>query len=226
MPVKRTGTEYQSTTTGVVMHKSVQQAFAGALLSTLALSAQADQLSGGLHPVLSFGITGGGDTIATTKYSNGTSQDIKAGGLVQFGGGVLWQATDVPLATQFTVNYHVDDTTASNGSATFDRVPIELSLFYTGVDKWRFGGGVRFVQSPKYKGHIDNVSDKSLNFKNTTGALIEAGYGFTPHMWLSLRFVSEKYQPTTYTNNGVTTDVSNTSSYDGSHIGLNFMYAF
>ena len=208
------------------MQQSVQRACAIAFFSTIALSAQADQLSGGLHPVLNAGLTFGGDTIATTYYSNGSSQDIKAGGLIQLGGGVLWQAIDFPLATQFTVNYHVDDTSASNGNATFDRVPIELTFFYTGVDKWRFGAGARFVQSPKYKSHIDNVSDKQLNFKNTTGALVEAGYGFTPHMWVSLRYVSERYQPTTYTENGVTTDVSGTRSYDGSHVGLTFTYAF
>lgn len=209
------------------MHKSVQRTFVVTALSVLAMSAQAaGQLDGGLHPVLSIGLTGGGDTIATAKYSNGTSQNINAGGLVQLGGGVLWQASDIPLATQFSVNYHVDGFSASNGDGTFDRMPIELAFFYTGVDKWRFGGGVRFVQSPKYKSHIDNVSDQQLNFKNTTGLLIEGGYGFTPHMWLSLRLVSEKYKPTTYTANGVTTDVSNTASYDGSHIGLNFMYAF
>jgi hypothetical protein len=208
------------------MVKAVQKTLAIAVLSTLATSAYADQLEGGFHPLVNVGITGGGDTIATTQYSNDTSQDIKAGGLFQFGGGVLWQATDIPLATQFTVNYHVDDTTASNGSATFDRVPIELTLFYTGVDKWRFGGGVRFVQSPKYRGHIDGVSDQAINFKNTTGALVEIGYGFTPHMWLNLRFVSESYQPTTYTENGVTTDVSGAQSFDGSHVGLNFVYAF
>jgi hypothetical protein len=208
------------------MYKAVQKSLAIAVLSTLAMSAHADQLTGGFHPVVNVGITGGGDTIATTQYSNSTSQDIKAGGLFQIGGGVLWQATDMPLATQFTVNYHVDDNTASNGSATFDRVPIELTLFYTGVDKWRFGGGVRFVQSPKYRGHIDGVSDQAINFKNTTGALVEIGYGFTPHMWLNLRFVSESYQPTTYTENGVTTDVSGAQSFDGSHVGLNFVYAF
>ncbi|HEY8100894.1 MAG TPA: hypothetical protein VIF82_09070 [Burkholderiaceae bacterium] len=208
------------------MHQAVQRYLAITVLSALAMPVQADQLSGGLHPVLNAGLTFGGDTIATTQYTNGTSEDIKAGGLIQLGGGVLWQATDLPLATQLTVNYHVDDTTASNGNATFDRVPIELAFFYTGVDKWRFGGGARFVQTPKYRSHIDGVSDKALNFKNTTGALVEVGYGFTPHMWVNVRYVSERYKPTTFTNNGVTTDVSGSPSYDGSHVGVNFMYAF
>jgi hypothetical protein len=209
-----------------MMYKAVQRSLAIAVLSALTMAAHAEQLSGGLHPVLQFGLTGGGDTISTTYYSNGTSENINAGGLVQLGGGVLWQSSDMPLATQFSVNYHVDDTSASNGSSTFDRVPIELTFFYTGVDRWRFGAGVRFVQTPRYRSHVDGVSDESLNFKNTTGALVEIGYGFTSHAWLNLRLVSEKYQPTTYTKNGVTTDVSNSPSYDGSHIGLNFVYAF
>jgi hypothetical protein len=208
------------------MHKFVQRSLAIAALSSIAVTAQAAPLDGGLHLVLNAGITGGGDTIATAHYSNGTSESIKAGGLLQLGGGLLWQATSIPMATQITANYHVDDITASNGNAKFDRIPIELTFFYTGIDKWRFGAGARFVQSAKYTSHVDNGNDESMDFKDTTGALIEVGYGFTPHMWLNLRFVSERYRPKTDTFNGVTVNASNLRSYDGSHIGLNFLYAF
>jgi hypothetical protein len=162
----------------------------------------------------------------TAHYTDGSSDSIKAGGLFQLGGGLLWQATTIPMATQITANYHVDDITASNGNAKFDRVPIELTFFYTGVDKWRFGAGARFVQSAKASSHVDGGNDESVDCKDTTGALVEIGYGFTPHMWLNLRFVSERYQPKTHTLNGVSTDVSNSPSVDGSHIGLNFVYAF
>jgi hypothetical protein len=208
------------------MKESVKQLLLVTALSTITLSAHAEPVSGGLHFVLNGGLTFGGDTVDTATYTNGDSVSIKAGGLVQFGGGGLWQLTDIPMATQLTVNYHVDDATAQNGSATFDRTPIELTFFYTGVDKWRFGAGARFVQSPKYKYHVDGGTDKSVSYKSTTGVLVEVGYGFTQHAWANLRFVSEKYQPTSQTVNGVTTNMSNSPALDGSHIGLNFVYVF
>ncbi|MFZ6747356.1 hypothetical protein [Undibacterium sp. Ren11W] len=49
-----------------------------------------------------------------------------------------------------------------------------------------------------------------------TGAVIEAAYGFTPHLWLSVRAESEKYQQ----------DVPYGKFYNGSHVGVNFAYQF
>ncbi|CAN5904912.1 hypothetical protein BH11PSE12_BH11PSE12_34430 [soil metagenome] len=208
------------------MSKFVQRAVAIAALSTLAIAAQAAELSNGLHFVLNAGITGGGDTLATVNYVGGSSQNIKAGNLFQLGGGVLWHASTMPLETQITLNYHIDDTSATNGSVKFERVPLEVAAFYTGVQKWRFGGGVRYVTAPKYTSQINGGANETVDFKNSIGALVEAGYGFTPHAWLNVRYVAEKYQPKTYTRNGVATDVSGTRSFSGNHVGINFLYAF
>lgn len=213
------------------MIKSASRFLAIAALSTCAMSVQAKEvkspsLGSGFHFLLNAGITGGGDKIGTVTYTNGTSQDITAGGLFHFGGGVLWQAPDTPLALEATVNYHVDDTNASNGSVSFTRIPVEAIAYYTGLPRWRFGAGARFVSSPEYKSEITGISNRTLKFKNTVGAIVQVGYGFTPHAWVNVRYVVEKYQPTTYTNNGVTSDVSNTPSFNGSHAGVNFTYAF
>lgn len=180
-----------------------------------ATGAQAEHTSAGAHALLSFGITGGGDEVGYLKYADGNNVKLHAGGLVQFGAGGLWQFADLPVATSLTVNYHVDRANAKNASARFQRTPIELLAYYTGAGKWRVGGGARFVTAAKGVVEFEGRSGSS-GFTSNTGAVIEAGYGFTPHLWLSVRAVSEKYQE----------DIPYGKSYDGSHIGVNFVYQF
>lgn len=170
--------------------------------------------------MMSAGITFGGDKIASAQFTDGTSQDIRAGGLVQIGGGLIWESQDMPIAASLSVNYHVDDTSASNGSATFSRIPVEAIVYYTGVDKWRFGVGARFVNSAKFTAHIDGEDDTNVKFDNTTGALIEVGYKLSPKAWVNGRIVSEKYKPSGYDGFG------NVKSLDGTHGGVNMLYEF
>ncbi|HEV7618842.1 MAG TPA: hypothetical protein VGO51_12160 [Burkholderiaceae bacterium] len=198
--------------------------FAAALAAPLVV--QAANNDTGLHFVLSGGLTFGGDTIYTANYTNGTSVDITGGGLVQLGAGALWQYDTIPLALSFTANYHVDNTTATNGEAKFSRMPYEAIAYYTGVDRWRFGVGLRSVHSAKSTAEI-NGARTTTTYKNTTGAVIEAGFGITQNSWINVRYVSEKYQPDRFTaTNGQTITVINGKSVDGSHIGVNFLYKF
>jgi hypothetical protein len=208
------------------MKKILLPALLAAALAVPLVAQAANNDTAGLHFVLSGGLTFGGDTIYTANYTNGTSVDIKGGGLVQLGAGALWQYDTIPLALSFTANYHVDSTTASNGEAKFSRTPYEAIAYYTGVNRWRFGAGLRSVHSAKATAEI-NGARETLTFKNTTGAVIEAGFGITPKAWINVRYVSEKYQPDRFTaTNGQTTTVINGDSVDGSHIGVNFLYQF
>ena len=66
--------------------------------------------------LLGIGLTGGGDTLITVPFTDGSRDDIKAGELVQLYGGGEFRLAD-RLALQATVGYHVNDTrAASNGS--------------------------------------------------------------------------------------------------------------
>ncbi len=194
-------------------------------LSALTFSASAEGAQPGAHFILNGGLTAGGDQVATVHYTNGHSVNLHAGGLLQIGAGMLWQF-DAPVALALTANYQVDSANGRNGDATFDRTPLELLAYYTGTPKWRFGGGVRFVQSPKYVGHVDGYADDTIDFDNSTGAVAEIGYGFNQHMWLNFRYVSEKYQPNRVSSGGVSSSGSNFASVNGSHAGINFTYQF
>ncbi len=175
----------------------------------------------GLHIVVNGGMTYGGDTIATAVYTNGDTADLKGGALMQFGVGGLYQFETRPLALMLSANYHFDSISGSNGSISFNRFPIEVLAYYTGKERFRIGGGMRFINSPEYSGLTNNAT-----FESTTGIVAEVGYQVAPQAWLNFRFVSEKYQLKTYTTYGTTYSGAGTSPYSGSHLGVNFTYEF
>lgn len=72
----------------------------------------------------------GGETLATTYYDNGDSQDVTTGGLVDLRAGLEYRLTNSPVALQMAVAYHVGNTTAKNGSLKFSRFPVELVGMY------------------------------------------------------------------------------------------------
>jgi hypothetical protein len=150
--------------------------------------------------VLYGGLTFGGDELAEAQVTTlppyggayTYTDTVRAGGLVQFGAGVLWQPSDVPLAVQATVGYHADSINADNGDISFTRVPFEALAFYTGVPRWRFGGGARFVRNAELE--YDFGRRDVFRFKDTTGVVLEAGYEVAPRFWINLRYVDEDYE--------------------------------
>ncbi|WP_420474897.1 outer membrane beta-barrel protein [Noviherbaspirillum sp. ST9] len=209
------------------MKKYNWHAAAAAALLLCATSSQAQEAASTLRFVATAGLTGGGDTIATAQFTNGSSENIKSGGLVEFGAGLIWEMPSLPIAVQGTVKYHVDDTSAArNGKIDFDRVPIEALVYYTGVKQWRFGAGVRMVTSAEYKARVDGQPGESVRFKDATGLVLETGYAIAPRTWLNVRYVSEKYKPDTYSRGAFTADVSGAEAYSGNHVGINLLYIF
>ena len=167
------------------------------------------------------GLTGGGDKLATATFSDGSTQSIRAGGLVQLGGGVLWQPASGPVAVQSTFNYHVDDVSASNGTLRFSRYPLEILGYYTGVPRWRFGAGPRFVFSPRLKVDVPGANS-TITFEDTVGAVAEAGYRFGDYMWVNLRLTGERYKVKSIDGNAVSSD----SDVSGNSVGVNLVLYF
>jgi hypothetical protein len=165
------------------------------------------------------GLTGGGDTLAEVRFTNGDSEKIRGGGLLHLGAGVLWQPAQIPFAVQATVGYHVDDVTAENGDITFSRLPLEVIGYYTGIPKWRFGIGPRFVNDARLK--INVAGTDTVKFKDTTGLVVEAGYLVTPRFSVNLRYTDEEYEAQSV--NGLS--VMSTGRTSGRSVGLNLVVA-
>ena len=180
----------------------------------------------GPHFILNAGWTFGGDTVDSARYTNGDSTSVKGGGLLQFGLGGLYQFESSPISLLLSANYHFHNVTASNGNMTFSRFPIEFLGYYTGIERFRIGGGVRFVNSAEVSKKINGSTEKTT-FDNTTGYVVEVGYHIGQPVWFNVRYVSEKYQGNTYTSpSGATISLVGTKPLNGSHIGAGFTFVF
>jgi opacity protein-like surface antigen len=176
-------------------------------------AAHAADESRGFYPLLGGGLTFGGEKLVTVDFTNGDSTDVRSGGLVQFYGGLEYRFNET-FSVQGTIGYHVDNTSAENGSVRFSRYPLELIAHAHVADKFRLGAGVRFVNNPKLSGS-GFASNVDTDFKDTTGFLVEGEYMFTPHVGFKVRGVSEQYK-TKRTG----------EKADGDHIGLFGTYYF
>ncbi|WP_342115343.1 outer membrane beta-barrel protein [Pseudoduganella sp. OTU4001] len=163
----------------------------------LAASAQAQSVATPL-PVktvsgfVGIGATGGGDKLATAHYTNGDSVNIKAGGGVYFTAGVDFRINQ-QFSAQTSVNFHIDDQTAENGSLKFQRFPIEALAFYHIDQNWKIGTGLRYVTGAKLSG--SGAADiRDVKFDNTLSSVVEAEYMFSPQYSLKVRFVNEKLE--------------------------------
>lgn len=166
----------------------------------------------GVHPVIGTSLTFGGETLATVRYTNGNSEDVKSGGLIHLFGGVEYQKGK--FALQANIGYHVDDTSASDGKVQFSRVPVEVLGFWQASDKIRVGGGVRKATGAKVKGSGAASSLGSIDLDADTGLILQAEYFFDDGQFSAFaRFVQEDYKV-------------NGASISGNHTGLGVAYRF
>lgn len=178
------------------------------------------------QPFLVGGLTFGGDRLATAVFTNGESENIDAGELIQIGGGLLWNLPDSLVSVGLSLNYHTDSSTAENGEVEFTRYPIELLAHYRFAQDWRVGGGLRYVVSPEFEGHIDFVTNETVKFDNALGLVLELGYAVTENFRVNARYVREEYDLKSRTVNGFDQSIAGVPSVDGSHFGINASYAF
>lgn len=172
-------------------------AVAALALALVSISAQAQTDAPASEKKVRFlvgaGLTFGGDKLASAEYTDGSSQELHGGGLIALYAGVEY-AVNPSVSLQANIGYHVDQASADNGELRFERYPLELMAYYKVSDKWRAGAGVRIVNSPRFASSgAGDMGD--FNFKNTSGAVIEAEYMASPRIGYKMRYVNEKYTP-------------------------------
>ena len=197
---------------------------ASVLAPTLAHAGAGLEGENPIHPLVGIAITGGGDKLSRIDYTNGDSQDITAGGLVQFYGGAEFHQKGSPIGFQATFGYHVDSANARNGRQQFSRWPIEAIALFNATPKFRVGVGARYATAAKFTsdgaGFVGNA-----DFKSQLGGLVMAEWLITPSMGLQLRYVNEKYKIDGACASSAG-PCSNELTIDGSHGGLGFNYYF
>lgn len=138
------------------------------------------------------GLSAGGDELATAEYTNGSSQDIKAGGGFYFTAGADYRLSE-QFSLQGTLNFHVDDTNARNGSIKFQRFPIELLGYYHINEQWRIGAGVRYLSGAKLSSS-GAAAGLHAKFDSTVSGVAEVEYFWAPNFGMKMRYVSEKLE--------------------------------
>ncbi len=185
------------------------------LLFATALLVQAETAENRpLRPFIGLGLTFGGETIATVHYTDGSSSDLSSGGLFAGQVGLDYRSPDAPVSVRVSVGYQGDTTDdASNGSLSFDRIPVDVLGFYHLNKQWRVGGGLQYVIDPEVKGE-GVASPLSTTFDNTLGVVVEGEYLLDPHIGLALRGVGEQFK------------APGGASINGSHVGAFVNYYF
>lgn len=184
-----------------------------AVISTAHAQTPTAPVASPAHGFVGIGITAGGDELASATYTNGDSVNIKAGSGVVFTAGLDYRI-DPQFSVQGSVNFHVDDQTASNGDMRFQRFPVELIGFYHPNSQWKVGGGVRYVNSAKLSGS-GAAEMPDIHFKNTASAIFETEYLFAPNAGVKVRYVKEELE----VKNGGGTVKAN-------HVGISGVFYF
>jgi hypothetical protein len=145
-----------------------------------------------VHGFVGLGLSAGGDKLATAEYTNGNTASIRAGSGVYFTGGLDFRINE-QFSAQTSVNFHIDEQSASNGNLKFQRFPIEALGFYHIDQNWKIGTGLRYVSSAKLSGSGAGEID-DVKFDNTLSAVLETEYMFTPQVSVKVRYVNEKFE--------------------------------
>jgi hypothetical protein len=155
-------------------------------------------------PVLEASAEFGGDNIAEVFYTNGTTQNIKAGQGVTLSAGAHYQ----PAASLFdftaTVGYKFVRTAASNANLGIDRVVVKLTGSYTLPNNFWLAAGPVWHVGTKFKGD-GYVPD--VDFDDALGVTVGAGW-----RWVGISCTSIRYRS------------SLTGGVDGSNFGVTFAW--
>ena len=167
----------------------------GLLLGSAALAQSLEPVSTGWRPVLAAGLTVGGDTVAKFSMTDGSTKTLSGGGLIHLYGGLrrqfgLW-------AVQGSLGYQVDDVVAQNGSAKFERFPLEALAQYQVGDVVSIGAGLRYVSGARYSSSGAATSMGTPSSASLTVAMspfLEGDYALSPKAHVSVKLVSETYK--------------------------------
>lgn len=171
------------------------------------------------YPLIGGGLTFGGDQIGNDiQFEDGGSQSVSAGGTLDMRVGLEYAPVGLPLTFQISVGYHTGGSfAASNGNASFHRIPLELLTHYKFNETWRAGFGVRKTSNAESsasgaaRGYVP-----SQKYESDVGFIAEVEYFVTPQFGIKARGVSEKYKP----------ELSPHTEVDGSHFGVLAVYYF
>jgi hypothetical protein len=187
--------------------KKLAQAVLLAVISVSATVAQAADTPqrGGFLAQLDLDF--GGDDIATLSFTDGDTQNVKAGQCVAIGvGGWFRPMASVPFELQGLLGYKVVFTAADNADIKMTRSTLQLNGIYRFTNDWYVGAGYVQHMSPELDG--DGFFE-DIEFDNANGFNAEVGW-----RWVALHYTKIEYSSDEF------------EDADGSNVGIRFTYRF
>jgi hypothetical protein len=188
----------------------MQKLVCGALLSAALLASASVQAAdtvkrGGFLVQLDLDM--GGDDLAHLEFTDGESQDVKAGQGVAFGvGGYVRPVESVSFEIQGIIGYKVVFTAADNADIKVTRTMFQLNGIYRFANDWYAGGGYTRHMGIKLDG--DGFFD-DFEFDDASGFTAEFGW-----RWVGLHYTKMDYSSPGY------------EDADASHVGIRFTHLF
>ncbi|HLP39366.1 hypothetical protein [Lacibacter sp.] len=189
------------------MHQLKRIIFILLLSPAFAGNAQTKSSSGNPKPVrflLGAAFEFGGDNLAEVYFTDGSVQKMNSGqGGTLFAGGQLRLNKSEKLFLRGSVGIKYLTTKADNAHIRLTRIPLQLSLNYMPVKKWRFATGIVSHQAINLK--FDGLG-QNAKFTASPGLQFEAGYGL-----FALSYTLMKYKDAdnaTYKANAVGVTIS------------------
>ena len=153
------------------------------------------------------GAHGGGDTLKKVEYTDGSTQEIKAGNGLSVAVGLAYYLSD-DLIMLTTVGFKEDSTHASNGEVTFSRNTLDILLDKKINDLIWLGGGVTYHSGVEYTESIPSLNHYTTSsFDNALGLIgdVKFDIGDAGGLYLGARFtfIDYTYKSKTYSGNSV-----------------------
>lgn len=186
-------------------------AIAGAWQSAAAAPRHARYESSGVKfgAVVEGAVAVGGDTVTTVEFTNGDTENVKAGdGVSLHVGAHLQPSVDSPWDLRATVGYKYSGVHARNADITLTRTVWQLIGSYQFLSGFRLGAGVTYHHAVHLDGdgYFDNIA-----FDDATGPTLEFGW-----RWIALTYTDMTYKAR-YPYAG---DVN------ANHVGVRFAWEF
>jgi len=144
-----------------------------------------------VKPIIQVGYQAGGDKLTTIAHSDGY-YDINAGDGLSVEAGMAFDNPRSNIEFQALVGYRSDGDDASNGSVTWDTVPLSLLALYK-ADDWKLGGGVTYHLAPQLDGGFGNdiIND---DYDDAIGSVAQIQYAPSDSFAIGLRATFIEYE--------------------------------
>jgi hypothetical protein len=173
------------------MNRSILAALAAASLALAGTAHSADSgKRGGL--LLNFDLDYGGDDLVVVSFTNGDSQNVKAGQGVSVGfGGWFKPVEDLPFELQGALGYKYVTTAATNADVKVTRTTLQLNAVYRFDNDWYLAGGLIRHMGPELDG--DGFFE-DIEFDDANGLSLEVGWKWIGLHITQLDYSSDEYE--------------------------------